>query len=192
MKQPHSNKSSSGFTLIEIVLAVLVISLGLLVTFHLSRQGITSSRAAEGEIRATLFADNLFAGLSAVNNSINANSISNEFQTFWEDFANGNTNIPIAALPMWFSDPQDPSPGITCNGLTNTLYYLAPSEDPYIGTNITEYAFRYHIKVSITNRTSSVRWPDSAQVQLDVLPGSSGKGEWYTFVTLFADSGGLP
>ncbi len=187
----HRNRSS-GFTLIELALAALVISMGVLVIFGLSRHGNRSARMAEGEIRATMFADNVFSGLASINNNINRHSVSNEFEIFWDTFSSGNTNLPIAALPMWFSPEENPNPGIICNGLTNTIHYFATAYDPQITTNILEYSFRYHVKISMQNQSDSTSWPNAAQVQLDVMPGSSGREEQYTFVTLFADSGGLP
>lgn len=54
-----------GFTLIEIVLALMIVALGLLAVFQLFPSGLRASYDATVETRLTQFADEVFGGMRA-------------------------------------------------------------------------------------------------------------------------------
>lgn len=187
----------SGFTLVELALAALVIGLGLLLVFGLSRNAHEYATMAEAETRVALFADNVFNGMASINAQVNASSVSNAFERFWRAFNDGETNIAVTASPMWAPTPGGELVISRANadgtvGETNAIVFNSADLDEPSGTNTYEYACRYFLRITLTNRSDSSSWPNSSQVQLDVAPGRSGKAEWFTFTTLFHDHGSLP
>jgi type II secretory pathway pseudopilin PulG len=63
MKQNLS--SESGFTLVEIALAILVASIGLLAVFSLFPAGLKLNKEAIDETQAAMFAEEVFSGFKA-------------------------------------------------------------------------------------------------------------------------------
>ena len=64
-KQRKTGSRKSGFTLVEIALALLIVSVGLLSVFSLFPAGMTSNRKAIDETHAAFFADDVLNGLKA-------------------------------------------------------------------------------------------------------------------------------
>ncbi len=80
MRMQIADSSKSGFTLVEVSLAVLVVGLGLLSLFSLFPSGLRSGEDALADTRAALFASVVLDGMRA-----NASSVSN--WTEWNDQA---------------------------------------------------------------------------------------------------------
>jgi type II secretory pathway pseudopilin PulG len=84
----------SGFTLVEVCLAVLVVGLGLLTIFSLFPSGLRSAEDDTADTRIGLFAENVMDGLRG-----NAATITN-----WTDWAENFSSRVVAGL------------GVTANG----------------------------------------------------------------------------
>jgi len=78
-------RGRSGFTLIEVSLAVMVVGLGLLTVFSLFPSGLRSAEEGVADTKCGLFAETMLNGMHA-----NASTITN-----WNDWANPSTFINI-------------------------------------------------------------------------------------------------
>jgi prepilin-type N-terminal cleavage/methylation domain-containing protein len=66
--------SQAGFTLVEVVLAILVVALGLLSVFSLFPSGLRASEDTVADTRAGLFAETVFNGMRANATALTATS----------------------------------------------------------------------------------------------------------------------
>jgi prepilin-type N-terminal cleavage/methylation domain-containing protein len=63
--QGRTSGRDSGFSLVEVSLAILVVGLGLLAVFGLFPFGLRANEESIGDTRAAMFADHVFAGMRA-------------------------------------------------------------------------------------------------------------------------------
>lgn len=195
-----SHPGCAGFTLVEIALAALVIGLGILTLFGLSRLAARSASEAQDETRAAIFSENVFASLGAVSEQLNAVSDSNAWERFWIDLRSGNTNVPDAAWAMW-GETGDPSE-LWIYGdnreHTNTYCSFAPgrpdSPQPTTEEGLPEFAVIYRMNVAMTNAAPSLGTRSSrAEVTLHVWSGRYRQRlEPSTFYTHYLNHGILP
>lgn len=80
----------SGFTLVEIALAMMVISVGLLAVFGLFPAGMSSNKNAIDDTYGAMFAEEVFNGVRAVLSTNNWNTLN------WN-----NINIPERSSQKW-------------------------------------------------------------------------------------------
>ena len=80
---PSLRRNRSGFTLIEVSLAILVLGLGLMAAFGLFPAGVRQNEESTADTRAALFADYVLNGMQA-----NAATITEWNE--WKAEANGN------------------------------------------------------------------------------------------------------
>jgi type II secretory pathway component PulJ len=98
----------SGFTLMEVALAVSVVVIGLMALFALVSSGLDSSTKAVRDTQAAIFADNVYNGLRATSQAMaelgtNQNQ-ELEWRVFWRDFALGQTSLTVTASSIWNPD----------------------------------------------------------------------------------------
>ena len=88
--------SRRGFSLVEVALALLIVSVGLLATVGMLPGGLDNSRKASDDTQQALFADYVLNTLRAL--AANTNYP-------WASFSTGTpaTPIPVAASSMWDS-----------------------------------------------------------------------------------------
>ena len=157
------NRSQSGFSLVEVCLALLVVGLGLLAIFGLFPGGLRSSEGAAGDTTASLFAENVLCGIEA-----NASVI-----TSWDEWRDAGT-FRSKVLPAGFY------PTVTLTGLGstwNTLNFPQGSEN----------WLRYRLDVATP---ASPKAPRLAAVTLQVVSGHYGAlTNWDTFCTQVAFQG---
>ena len=86
-----SNQAKSGFSLIEVCLAVLVIGFGLIPIFGIFPDGLRSMEEATDDTRCALFTETVMNGMRA-----NASSITN-----WTVWTSGNfsNDVVLGVLP---------------------------------------------------------------------------------------------
>lgn len=84
-----------GFSLIEVALALLVVSIGLVATIGMLPGGLDNSKRAGDDTQAALFADYVLNSLRALT------SVTNSQVTRWRDVGGTSPKIPIAAPDMW-------------------------------------------------------------------------------------------
>ncbi len=148
MKAATSLKS--GFTLVEIALAILVISVGLLAVFGLFPAGMTANKHAIDDTYAALFAEEVLYGYRA-----------QASRSSWADVE--NLTIPARSSEKWaFTQEQVIRP----NRGWQTVEYRPAALD---GAAL-DFAVRYNMVVqrhpaNIENR---------AFVLLEILPGEAG------------------
>lgn len=65
MKVNEKMQKKSGYSLVEVTLALLVVAIGLTATFALFPEGLKATRAAVNDTEVSLFADYVFSTLSA-------------------------------------------------------------------------------------------------------------------------------
>lgn len=138
MKIRPSKKS--GFSLIEVALALLVVSIGLVATVGMLPGGLENSKKASDDTQSALFADYVLNSLRALS------SVSNAAVTRWSDIGDTKPKIPIAAPDMW-----DQGTTLTINpgtGKQNISFRPAANKD------IEELAFAYDLVIQDLNATT--------------------------------------
>lgn len=187
----------AGFTLIEIALAALVIGLAVLTLFGLARVGANAAAEAEDEVRAALFAENVFGALAAENNSLNMDT------NFWREFKDGNRVLDDAARDMWLVPEAGAEPGYTDivgDGRRRTNYYFSVSHRGSAIEGIPEARVVYRLRVALSGGEPTPD-PHRAAVSLNVWPTrspllrhDSGQDylEAYNFLRVFQHQGPLP
>jgi len=189
--QPSAFSLSRGFTLVEVALATLVISLGLLALVGLGRLAAQNAKEAEDDTRAAWLADDIFATLRATNDVLNAANNPAAWAAFWGAFAANSSGGSVV---------MSPAPGFT-NAYSNVIqgnaqectYALVSCGSPAIK----EWSARYSITISnaCQNLTEAISSTinDEAQVTLHIRPGTSDPGAASrTFYTHFTEHGTLP
>jgi len=107
-------RADCGFTLVEIVLALMVVSLGLLGLFQLFPSGLRASYDATVETRTAQFADEVFGG-------IRAEAMVLTDAKYWHPTPVGETLFKGAVEGAL--DSFGPGQRITANGLEHTIEY---------------------------------------------------------------------
>lgn len=122
-----------GFSLAEVAVALLVVSIGILAAFGLFPSGIQAGRASLDETRAVFFADEAF-------NSFRA--LATDAEIRWADLGRLHTDaaavIPVTHGSRLWRDPWDddnPSdtflaPRITGNSIRHNKYRIARTPGP--------------------------------------------------------------
>jgi len=134
----HSH-SSPGFSLIEITLALMVVSVGMLAVLSLFPAGLDQNARSKGDSHAALFADDVLGGIRAV-------IMQNPTQAKWDSLTNNTPpdfqTFPVASETAWA--PDDLTPKIDNSLHTNTYRNLTPP-------NYVDHVLRYQISVSNHN-----------------------------------------
>ena len=144
----------SGFTLVEVALALLVVGVGIVAIFGLFPAGMEAGRRTVNETQAALFAEEVFAAyrsLASVTNLATA----------------ANAQVPVAAPEQWSSPPL-----IIPDGSVQTCVLRA-----FASPNSIERALRYRLTIGSSG-------PYIRTVSLRVFPGEfGGTSEFYDFYT---------
>jgi prepilin-type N-terminal cleavage/methylation domain-containing protein len=158
----------SGFTLIEISLALLVASIGLLGVMGLFPAGIQLSKMSSDETHAALFAEQVLNGIRA-----------QAATQRWDRISTG-IDLPPPTPDVW-ADPQDLRVRPTGNNFETlrftTLGAMGAEEadrEPYL-----DFSIRYRLRIDDINSRRKA-------VYLDVRPGEYGSaGEQRFFMELY-------
>lgn len=98
----------SAFTLIEMAIALVVISIGMLTLMKLFSDGFVRARTAIGEVRAAHFAGDVFDTLRAMSAKATYwHADSNAWVDVWDTWAYGETNFPVAMSGLWGDGKSD-------------------------------------------------------------------------------------
>jgi prepilin-type N-terminal cleavage/methylation domain-containing protein len=160
----NRKKFRPGFTLIEIALALLVLSIGLLAVFGLFPVGIDSNRMALGETRAAMFGEEVLNGVRARAALFDWNNIA------------GNIILEPPSPNMW-EEPRDMRIRVVQNPDPehfDTIIYRASGFRSDRGYE--DFAIRYRLEIDNINQYSKA-------VRLKVRPGRFGSTNTYVFYT---------
>lgn len=123
-----------GFSLIEVALALLVISVGLVAAVGMLPGSIDNSKRASDDTQQALFADYVLNSLRAMAANTNI------FVERWSDINGSGPKIPIAAPDMWDGGRSAVvTPGAGYQKLT-----MKPADNP----NIEEIVLYYDLKIT--------------------------------------------
>ncbi len=147
---PSHKLKKNGFTLVEIALALLVISIGVIAILGLFPAGLEANQRSIGETRAALFAEDVLNGYRALSRAVPWNQL-------------GNQELPAVAADMW---RDSDGLRILPNGQQQRNVYVADIP----GMELEEFAVRYRLE--ITDVTSDVK-----RMRLEVWPGEFGPAD---------------
>ncbi len=197
-KDVAKNRESNGFTLLEVVLAILVVAVGLLAVFGLITFGLDASEKAVGDTLAGIFADDVFNGLRSY--SIAAADQGN-WGNFWSAFAGGSTSVTFAAWRTWdgtlekkgaLSDSTWSSDGpvyIKCSVAGAAAYKATLVCKSFVGRpistpNLVNHTIRYSLNAKAAS--GGKQW---YEVTLKVWPGEFGSMVVQKPITFYSEFG---
>ena len=188
--------------LIELAVASMVIGLALLALLGLGHIAERAATEAEGETRATLFADEVFTTLRLYSDyfsSLNSYTTNNtDWVVFWRSLQSGKLEIPLSPQNTdLLLDPSDSHhPRLIQGGYSEKIAYWQPrvsdSPNPDVAP---DYAIRYRLNIGPRQSRNHDIQDDETMVlvTLHVWPGASRTGSpALTFFTSFSHSGTLP
>ena len=138
-----------GFSLIEVALALLVASVGLLAVVGMLPGGLDNSKKATDDTQQALFADYVL-------NSFRAYAASTNY--FWSDFNASGPQIPIAAYSMW---DNGASMSVRPGDSEKTIAFK-PAADNKITEMTIVYSLTLHDQGANMKRVELKTWTGSA------------------------------
>jgi prepilin-type N-terminal cleavage/methylation domain-containing protein len=188
---PYHGRAASrrgGFTLIEISLALMLFSMGVLAVFLLFGRALDRESDALRYTRMALFGDSVLESLQAKSEYLTETASSNEWSQFWEDLSDGQTQVVCAAASsngVWEGEMS-----VAADGLQTNFYYAYPLHGQN-ATGLLSHIIRYKMKVDIKGGLDDFE-RDLVQVTLKVWEGEFGSefdDDGLVFITLYADRG---
>lgn len=157
----------AGFTLMEIALAILVLSIGMLALFGLFPAGLQMNKQAIDETQAALFAEEVLNGVRAQASTQPWNQINN------------NIRLPPPTPNVW-ANAQDLQIEVTGGGddnFTTLVYFKSGTRGTSrLPQDYRDFGIRYRLEIrNIDTYRKSV--------QLHVRPGEFGTTNAYVFYT---------
>jgi prepilin-type N-terminal cleavage/methylation domain-containing protein len=177
-----------GFTLVEIALALLVFSLGVLSVFLLFGRALDRETDALSYTRMALFGDSVLESLQSKSEYLTETASSNEWVQFWEDLSDGQTQIVCAAASsngVWEGEMS-----VAADGLQTNFYYAYPLHGQN-ATGLLSHIIRYRMSVDVSGLAEDAD-EDLARVTLKVWEGEFGRivdEDGVSFYTEFVDRG---
>lgn len=197
-RQRTGTGAASGFTLVEVALAVVVVALGILAVFGLLSAGLDQSSKAIAETEAAIFADNVFHGLGAISLALAdiPTTVTNyPWEAFWRAASFGMTNIPVTAPDAW--EPVGASV-VETDGLIHTNEYVSRTPT-FRGSSVSvkNHFMRYSLSVQLRDAvpgggSKAGLWTNRASCSLRVWRGRFGElKEPIVFYEEFTNPGDL-
>ena len=153
--QAEHAHARSGFTLMEVTLAIAVVAVGVMALFALMSGGLDFSAEAVEDTNSATFANNVFHSLQSKSSMEAANDVTG-WDAFWYRFKHRQTNVTVAAPMLW--NRVRPLPGLGLpfrqvplsihgDGDRYSLKYINQSLHDSGTTNIVNHVIRYVIDV---------------------------------------------
>jgi hypothetical protein len=139
-----------GFTLVEIALATVLVTVGVLSLFWVITTSLENSRLAMADTQSAMFAQSVFAGLRAQSVK-SAQSGSANWSQYWTDIMGGNTGVTVASGETW-SGPKK-SAMMVSNGI-GSLPFMNYSTRQKKELDIMNHALTYELTVKPVSRTT--------------------------------------
>jgi prepilin-type N-terminal cleavage/methylation domain-containing protein len=159
----NSKCADTGFTMIEVALAIAVLALGVLALYALLASALDTSTKAKGDTQAAMFADSVFNTLRA-QSAIAAEqeiTVPGSWTNFWNSFSNGVTTLPVAFATDWGDGNMAIQNGGPFTESFTNNYGIGERMD------IVNHSLRYTIDARL-------EWADRADVLLRVWDGTFG------------------
>lgn len=121
---PMKNSHRSGFSLVEVALALMVVGVGMVAVFSVLPVGLEANKRAIDDTQCALFAEEIFSGFRAEASRV-----------AWAD-------VPKIAVPNPVPEMWEDGDGVSPNGQPEVNIYQAKR------TEIIDYALRYHLQVN--------------------------------------------
>lgn len=194
---PVASRAARAFTLIELALAIFVLGMAVLALYSLSRLGVRAATEAEDEMRAAMFADDVFTTLGIYADHCRRATNETTWVEFWRQVQDGTQPLPVAAWDYW-QGPGDGATPLTVYGdgeVRTNVYRSVDLRADASFEAIPEYGVQYRLGVSLPpfNKEQPPAWTNSVRVTLHVWSGTYRRNpEPFTFYTHFADAGVLP
>lgn len=181
-------RALTGFTLVEVAIALAVVAIGVLSVFVLVSTGLDSSARALTETESAVFAENVFSGLRA-HSVKEAEKGTGYWEAFWTGFGSNETiAVTVTAYKAWVT-PSFPyrqgrssvtwftNMAILANKVRTNEYvnYSFRNNAP---TNLVDHALRYQLDVGFNNKAiplvANRFWTNRVELTLKVWPGKFG------------------
>lgn len=165
----------------------MVISLGLLALFGLGRLALRNAQTLEDETRSAMLAEDIFASIRTVSETLCASNNPGVWAEFWCAFRDGQTPLPLQ-LSTATSFQNRNNSDVWGNGsiCTNDLW----SRPGIHGTTNSMPEWRARYRLVIDDPTGGT---NLFKVQLYITPGLAGPfDESRPILGLFAEHGTLP
>lgn len=136
----NARPSPQGFTLVEVTLALMVLSIGVMAVFSLFPFGVKQAQVMDQDSRISLFAQEVFEGLQAKANQLNWAQVQE---------ANGPWFAEVAAPHLWNRfGPQNNATNmkIIPDGNPHNIVYWYIQKDPTLG-DIDDSSLIYRINI---------------------------------------------
>ncbi|MBM4149292.1 MAG: hypothetical protein FJ224_09630 [Lentisphaerae bacterium] len=105
MKTIEQARDRAGFVLlVEIALALMVFSMGVLASLRLMARGVERRQSAREHRETAAFGEGVIEGLSAL--AANSCAVSNGWDRFWTEFAAGRTGVPVVCAAFAFTNER--------------------------------------------------------------------------------------
>jgi prepilin-type N-terminal cleavage/methylation domain-containing protein len=188
------NQAQRAFTLIEVTLAVVVITMGLLGLFGLGQLAMHNAKALEDDTRSALLAEDVFATLRSYSETLCASNNPALWAAFWTAFADPDpdrrTDLPLTlAHATCFANQDDNT--ISTDG-EHTLHLLSRPETRGYDLKIPEWSARWSLHLQFPDITSPLG-TNLVYITLRVKPGLQGEpGTARTYYTHLSEHGTLP
>lgn len=202
-----SKPGATGFMLIELAVAALVIAIGVLALLSVAHVGERAAADSENETRAALFADEVFTTMRLYSDQVSATTNRQGWLDFWREFVEGTRPLPVANTligletaaeleasdtPCIIGDSQVHTNRWYPGALTSTAHDDEPPD----------FAVQYKLSIQYRPEHGEPAWFDPADTNttpsilwatLHVWNGAfRSHPEPFTFYTHFSDAGGLP
>ena len=163
--------SRRGVVMVEVAMAVLVLSIGVISVFVLFRGGFKRAGEAAADTQTALFADAVLNGLKSASLRANEDDKTNGWALFWNSLLSNSNAVRVAAPYAWQEDMFIQAETFCTNAFTNF---------PLHGTSgaIVNHALRYFLQVDPTPLTTG-----RVDLTLSIWPGEFGSTNASVFYT---------
>lgn len=157
----NKSKYKKAFSLIEVTLALVVLSAGALGILLLLTHSVDSATLATNKMRSAAFADTIFNTLYSYSREV-ASKGSNEWAYFWQELSEGESGIPVACPDMWLPENMWIQQG------THTLIFSNNEFHISLTNNTLAFAIRYTMDIEMFYTND---FPYTVKVRLKVAGG---------------------
>lgn len=184
-REEADNAGTGGFVLlVEAALALFILAVGIVAAISLIGRATKSADSSRHEGQSAFFADTVFESLRAYSRDAAA---SNQWATFWSNFADGQERIPVPVPSAWANT------GVTIRAGGPHTWALT-NASLHAGTELGVPAVSLRYTLSIAHPGAGGMHPLRVEVGLNVWEGRFGgtNSPPQRYYAEFRDWGRLP